>query len=161
MKFFDVHPDDARWLRRWLRSNVLCFGLIICFALAIRFDPVASHEARSAGQAESSELAALPPETDLVLLTSRDLNPIAPQGWRRTARGWEHVSSWSMPRPLGEIIASQRSREPVWMQMTLAKLRNVPPLFFALLQIIAVAVIVAIARRRSESLASIPRRRRP
>ena len=149
MKFFYVHPDEARWLRRWLRRNLACFGLIVCFALLIRFDPVVSIEPGRQAQADQSEVTVLPPETELVLLPSRSPNPISPRGWRRTAQGWEHAGSWSIPRPLGEIITSQRSREPAWMQFTLAKLRGVPPLLFAMLQIIFVAMILSVARRRN------------
>jgi hypothetical protein len=151
MKYFHVHPDDARRLRRWLYSNLLCFLAIAFFLMAIRFEssvPLAAMDQRVPG--DPFELAmSVPPETAPVLPTSRSRHAVAPEGWRRTARGWEHVSTWpALPRPLGEIIRHQQDREPLWIQFILGTLRNVPPLAFALLQIVTVAAIVMLAKPR-------------
>jgi hypothetical protein len=161
MTFFHVHPDEVVWLRRWLRGNLICCLAIVCFALAIRFDPSVSPEPMKLARASLARgynalIASppddrLPPESELILLTSRPANPIAPQGWRRTDQGWEHVSTWSLPRPLGEIIEGQRDREPAWLQLTLARLRDVPPLVFGMLQIAAIALIVRFTRYLSPS----------
>lgn len=73
--------------------------------------------------------------------------PVAPEGWRRTIDGWEHVSTWlPIARPLGEIVLEQEAREPIWVRAGLAKVRRVPPLAFAMLQIAAISAIVGIAR---------------
>ena len=143
MKFFNVHPDDARWLRRWLRSNVCCFLGIVCFALAIRLDPVESVGPSSAERSERASISRThqSPTVDIH-------QPVVPRGWRRTAHGWEDVSNWPGRRSLGEIISLQRDREPAWIRFTLASLREVPPLLFALVQIIAIVLIMAAANRR-------------
>jgi hypothetical protein len=151
MNFFYVHPDDARRLRSWLFSNLLCFVAIVCFLLAIRFETSVPVAAMNQGaRDDQAELATvLPPNTEGVLLSSRSRSAVAPEGWRRTDQGWEDVSTWpALQRPLGEIIRHQEEREPAWIQFVLATLRDVPPLAFALLQVSMVAAIVILAKRR-------------
>jgi hypothetical protein len=162
MKLFKLHPDDARWLCRWMRSNLVCVLAILCFLAAIRNEspvPFATMRQVQADQSltlQSADLSpdvgtAMPPETELVLLDSRRPNPVAPEGWRRTDQGWEHVSTWRpMPRPLDEIIETQVDQEPAWVRFILDRLRSVPPLMFALIQITAIAAIVNVARNRRE-----------
>jgi hypothetical protein len=152
MKFFYMHPDDAQWLRRWLRNNLVCFLAILGFLLIIRFEGIDPLEAMKTARADHSEVATssqLPAEREFAQLTSRSPDPIAPQGWRRTEQGWEDVSKWPpLPRPLGEIILGQQEREPAWIQFSLATVRGIPPLAFAMLQIAAIAVVVNLSRRR-------------
>ena len=151
MKFFYLHPNDVRWLCRWLRNNLLCMVAIVCFLLTIRLASSMPLAPITRSQVDHSSAATgdLPHEGELLLLTSRHPIPVAPEGWRRTDKGWEHVSTWrSMPRPLGEIIKSQVEREPAWLQLTLAKLRNVPPLIFALIQLTAITAIVNTSRNK-------------
>lgn len=164
MKFLDLHQDDAKWLRRWMRSNLVCVLGISCFLVALRDQT--SLPFVSLGQLQADQLVAvrdetgvptgdksstLPPETELVLLDKRRPNPVAPTGWRRTAQGWEDVSTWRpAPRPLGEIIATQVDREPVWAREILGRLRGVPPLMFAMVQITAIAAIVRFAKNRDD-----------
>jgi hypothetical protein len=85
---------------------------------------------------------------------------VAPNGWRRTSHGWEHASSWPLqPRQLGEIIRQQEDREPAWIQLALANLRDVPPLAFALIQIGAIVAILQVEKRRgikSDRSAEVP-----
>ena len=169
MKLFKLHHDDARWLCRWMRNNLIGVLAILCFLVAIRNESPVPFAAMSHVQADqsltlqSADLppevgAAMPPETELVLLDARRPNPVAPEGWRRTDQGWEHVSTWRpMPRPLDEIIETQVQQESVWIRFILARLRRVPPLMFALIQITAVAAIVNVARKRCE-IAGLPGR---
>ena len=147
-----------------MRSNLACVLLMTCFLLAIRTDIPMPFAAITQAQTEQSMTfpsedvspqdvkTLLPPETELVLLSSRRPNPVAPEGWRRTDQGWEHVSTWRpAARPLGEIIETQVDQEPAWMRDLLERLRKVPPLMFALIQITAIAAIVNVARNQSES----------
>lgn len=163
MKLLKLHPDDAQWLRRWIRSNLVCVLVILCFLIAIRNQSPES--CTTSGLAQAGQLPVqpaygetdrpeevLPPETKLVLLDSRRPNPVLPEGWRRTKHGWEHVSTWRIPRPLGQIIANQLDREPVWARNILAGLRSVPPLMFALIQITAIAAIINASRNRTAVL---------
>lgn len=126
MKHVQIHPDDAAWMLRWLRGNVI--GVVVCFGLM----NVVADDPRTL-EARDSIAAA---------------NPLDPEGWRRTANGWEHVSTWPPPpRPLGDWIASQQAREPKWVQRTLAELRETPPLIFAMIQITAIAAVVVFTQR--------------
>ena len=145
MKYFYVHSDDARWLRRWLGKN-LAFVLVMAWLLILlRFET--SAPLQTMNPLRAAQLETDPGETtrlsDAALLSSRFPTAVAPEGWRRTKRGWENTSSWPLlPRPLGEIIRLQEDREPAWMQLALANVREVPPLVFGLIQITAIAVIL-------------------
>jgi len=180
MKHPAWHSEEARWLRRWLRSNLLCAMSLLGLVMLVRFQSqqprdvemlaelrmvrlreipgyVAMPDVRQDGLATDH----LPPETELVYLPTRSPNPVAPRGWRRTDRGWENASSWRLAaRPLAEIVKAQESREPMWMNRLLAGLRGVPPLAYAFLQIAAIAGIVAVSRRaRHESRDTISARK--
>lgn len=183
MNFFYIHPDDLRWLGRWLRNNLLCIVAIICFLLMIRL--LSSAPASLVAQSEIAEKPAynerceLSPGSEPCELSdgnergermTADAQPerttadvqfqaVAPEGWRLTATGWEDVSTWpALPRSLGEIVLSQEKNEPAWLQFTLAKVRGIPPLVFALLQLTAIAAIVNSAKS-SEQPPRRPERR--
>ncbi len=146
-----------------MRCNLVCVFAILCFLIAIRNETPVPFVTMSQVRADQSMalpsadlqredlVTALPPETELVLLGSRRPNPVAPEGWRRTDQGWEHVSTWRpIPRPLDEIIETQVDRSPPGFDTYLIRLRSVPPLMFALIQITAIATIVNVARNKNE-----------
>jgi hypothetical protein len=161
------HSEDARWLRRWLRRNLVCAMSLLGLLLLVRFQSQQPPDVKTLAEFREVRLLSipgylgmpddgrgllatdrLPPETELVYLPTRSPNPVAPQGWRRTDRGWENASSWRLAaRSLAEIVKAQESREPMWMNRLLAGLRGVPPLAYAFLQIAAIAGIIAISRR--------------
>lgn len=71
---------------------------------------------------------------------------VIPTGWRRTNAGWEHASTWSLGSSnINDLIAAQRRREPAWIRFFFLKLRSIPPLVVAVMQITAIAVIMRIA----------------
>ncbi len=139
MQYFYVHPDDARWLRRWLRNNVLCVAAILGFLALIRWDAYPPLEVMQRAGA-------------VHVVESGQPRAVAPQGWRRTNRGWEHVSTWRRPsRDLAEIIRLQETREPAWIRSILAGLRGIPPLVYAFIQVGAIAAIVHVTRRGEQT----------
>ncbi len=151
MKYFHVHQDDLAWLGRWLRSNLAFATAGMTLMIAMQYQPnmptAPAHEAISETSFDSSEQ--LPAETELVLLTSRPQNPVAPEGWRRTRDGWEHVSTWdTVGQSINQLIAAQQEREPAWLRVAFAKIRRIPPLMIAMMQITAIAVIVNVSRSR-------------
>ena len=144
MKLFHVHPSDSQWLRRWLRAQFFCCLAIVCVLVGMRLDSPRRYPDVSQGvQISSVVLGQLPNAVS-----------VSPEGWRRTSQGWEHVSTWRSieTRSLGEIIDGQLKTEPAWVQFTLEKLRNVPPLMFAVLQITLIAVVVNVFREQTERL---------
>ena len=82
------------------------------------------------------------------------LNAVPPVGWRRTRDGWQHTAQWpianvSQATPsIATLIASQESQEPHWLQNAMKRIRDIPPLMIALLQIAAIAAILHISRKR-------------
>ena len=161
MRYLKPHPEDARWLRTQLRNHLICtLAIVGCLvvlglqthranivvALASESRPADVMLAAQEGVAVMEE-DQLPPETELISLSNSHGNAVAPQGWRRTDLGWEHVSTWRpVARPLGEIVLAQEAREPAWVKGTLAEVRQMPPLAFAFLQIAAIAGIFAVSR---------------
>jgi hypothetical protein len=149
MRFFYLHPDDLRWLSRWLRNNLLCIVAIMCFLMMIRLltSAPATTVAHCKVVASSDRTQQCEP-----LTADGQFRAVAPEGWRLTNRGWEDVSTWPpLPRSLGEIVIGQRASEPAWLQLTLAKLRGVPPLIFALLQLTAITAIVNTSRSDNQA----------
>ncbi len=74
---------------------------------------------------------------------------VVPLGWRRTKQGWEHTSTWMLSNlTINQWIATQHDREPAWIRAGFSKLRSIPPLMVATLQIAAIAVITNIDRHR-------------
>lgn len=102
--------------------------------------------AESSGEAESLASEDHGP-VELVSLPPPQAKSVTPQGWRRTDQGWEDVSAWRRPaRPLGVIVLEQELRERGWLMDVLGELRAIPPLGFALLQLVIVWAIVAVSR---------------
>lgn len=149
MKLLHIHPRDRTWLRRWLRSNVSFFVVATTLLIAVRYQPempLGPHVSASGDlHPRNSQLAA----TDPGLPPHGQPNAVAPQGWRRTCDGWEHVSSWPSIKSINQLISEQHDLEPEWIRIVFAKLRGISPLMVALLQITAIATIVNVAKSRT------------
>jgi hypothetical protein len=139
MTLININPQDRRWIARWLRSNLVCVFVAGCLLLVLRVESTVPVIRMKQANADS-------------VVRSEEGISVPPQGWRRTANGWEHVSGWQQlaSRPLGELVLNQRRREPVWIQTALRTLRQLPPLTFALLQLTAIAAIVWVAEARKK-----------
>ncbi|MGB7324853.1 MAG: hypothetical protein WBD31_08265 [Rubripirellula sp.] len=152
MKLFYVHPDDARWLARWLRGN-LCGCVVVAGLLSLIGSDAPIQADRTFIQSVSATAPADVPPADVPPV---DVAPGVvshlPEGWRRTDNGWEHTSTWTpVTRHLSEWIESQQAREPLWAQRLLASLRDTPPLIYAMCQITAITAVVVLTQRREES----------
>ncbi len=125
MSLFYLHPDDRRWLKRWFRNNLVCFAAIVGFLLLLRIS------------------SAIP------LTTSSDASSaVAPEGWRRTNRGWEHTSNWHLTRHDEMQYAGMPGFPPTWATMTMETVRNTSPLVITLAQLAAIGMIVRFSNRR-------------
>ncbi len=84
-----------------------------------------------------------------------------PNGWRRTKDGWEHTNDWGVGAnsklSLNQHIAEQKSREPQWLQESLAIVRSLSPITIALFQISLISLIfVASERSRKDDSQTKP-----
>lgn len=149
MTRFHIHPSDLQRLRRWFRAQLLCCLIIASVLIGLRFEN-SEHNLDTSPSLNSEQEVQITP---VVFGQLPNAVSVSPEGWRRTSRGWEHVSTWPSieTRSLGEIIKGQLKTEPAWIQFTLEKLRNVPPLMFAVLQITLLAVIVNVLREQADS----------
>ncbi|TWU47615.1 hypothetical protein Poly51_54160 [Rubripirellula tenax] len=149
MEYFSIHPDDARWLARWLRNNACGVVVLVALWAAIAHDPPTP--ASWVGTASATSDTSISSDGERVGVPSTIVSH-QPVGWRRTATGWEDSSKWApLPRPLGQWIAAQQDREPLWAARILATLRDTPPLIFALFQITAITAVVAFTERRKQT----------
>ncbi|MFK8114110.1 MAG: hypothetical protein AB8B91_18050 [Rubripirellula sp.] len=143
MKYFYVSPQDARWLRRWLLNNLVGVVAIVGVIMVIRVESsvpdVGPHQVISVNQVVGSDSSLLHKPT-----------AVAPEGWRRTSSGWQHVSTWRKSSPPIAVVDQQESIEPTWIDQTLQRIQGVPPLMFALIQITAIAAIVNIAGKEQD-----------
>lgn len=139
MSLININSQDRRWLKRWLRSNLICVAVASCLLIALR------------GESNVPVVRMAQAHADPIVRTDQGIS-VPPQGWRRTANGWEHVSGWRTPAalPLGELVTIQQRREPAWMQSAMRTLRELPPLAFAFLQLTCIAAIVLSAEARKE-----------
>ena len=139
MTLININSEDRRWLKRWLRSNLVCVAVAGCLLVALR------------GESNVPVIRMTQANAESIVHTDAGIS-VLPQGWRRTANGWEHVSRWQNPAslPLGELVLNQQQREPAWMKAVLRTLRMLPPLAFALMQLTAIAMIVWVAEARKK-----------
>ena len=161
MNILHVHTDDRAWMWRRLRSSIRGMTVLLVLSLLMHRGPSlpGSTGSETTATARSVAVDSAPSETRIAVAsgTDRQLNPVAPVGWRRTNRGWEHVSTWptagttmlstGTSDSINQLILSQRASESWWLQTTLAHLRQIPPLIFCVMQIAAIAVIAASAKK--------------
>jgi len=73
---------------------------------------------------------------------------VPPVGWRRTADGWQHVSTWSKSLseviPLGQRVLAQQNQEPLWARELMQSFRAIPPGCFAIGQLLCIVVLFAV-----------------
>lgn len=143
MKFFHVHPNDSRWLRSWLRNNLIGFVAIVGIIAIFRFGTANSLPHRFDHLA--FQQIAFPSPVAIANPTA-----VLPEGWRRTAHGWEHVSTWRpMATPQAAIAAGKKSSN--WIDQILGRIQKISPVMFALIQITAIAAIINITRKEPAS----------
>ena len=153
MQFFSIAAEDREHLSRWFRQQLqLCCCCLAVFAFAHCssgfFAPPISNPSTARLDAKQSDanfgVKSVFGKRDGV---DRRRTPVIdahqPQGWRRTAEGWEHTSSWfKKPQALSELIADQEAREPAWIGQLLAVIRGVSPILYSMAQIALIAMIL-------------------
>jgi len=165
MKTPHMQPEDWAWMRQRIGASGI--GLAVLLGLGA----VLQSGTRKPGPGSTSlaketvvekeafvDSASMPPSIDAPtpgkIGTTRGVS-IPPSDWRRTSRGWEHIGTWptventTLKPSLAELVRTQEAKEPAWMKLAFGKLQRVPPLVFALLQIIAIGFICQLGRRRA------------
>ena len=160
MTFLYLHTDDRAWMLQRLRSSARGMTALLVLS-AVMHDPADVRGSSGAATVPVTGSVAVvstsSSEVQTASITGRQPNPVPPVGWRRTNRGWEHVSTWptaeartlspNAAASINELILNQRASESAWLQTILGRLRQIPPLMFSVMQITAIAVIALCARR--------------
>ncbi len=149
MTFINIDANDRRWLAGWLRSNLICVLVALCLLAAVRVESTVPVIRMPQMSAQS---------TTAIADRHAQGFSVVPQGWRRTVNGWEYASGWqqfSSSRPLAELVSIQQAREPAWIQNGMRWLRELSPLTFAVLQLLAITAIVWSAEIRKKRPAEI------
>ena len=77
----------------------------------------------------------------------QQVRAVAPRGWRKTATGWEHTSTWLIEPFLPRIESNNSSQELHDPSLILQGLRRIPPLAYAAMQIAVIAGVITVSRR--------------
>ncbi|MEM8910630.1 MAG: hypothetical protein AAGC97_02590 [Planctomycetota bacterium] len=152
-----IHPSNQPSLRevvsKRLRQTLAMALVLLMVQLSVRVREASLAQDRhpvAAPGTQGTSRSDMPVDPSTLPVQGRAVPPV---GWRRTADGWQHVSTWLMTgRPsLGQLIHTQRKQEPVWMQQWMQAIRQVPPQWFAMGQIALIIAVVAVARSRSST----------
>ncbi len=135
----DSHPHA--WMVRRLRVTL---GITVLLLLVQTVSAV-SEKTKPASVKKTSALATLD--------NSMGSGPraVLPAGWRRTADGWQHVSTWKESPikrlSLSQLVLAQRDAEPFWLRQATEYLRRTPPGCFALAQLLCVGLLFIFFRQ--------------
>lgn len=164
MPFLPTLPTDPTLLHGWMLRRLLrCFLLVCMFGVL----NVVSGQ-WSSGLTQSSRTMSVSPRASKPDVSS-ETSPhrpstsgkgraVLPLGWRRTAQGWQHVSTWTKPLEplpsLHERILAQRAAEPSWVRRLMSVIRSIPPIGIAILQLAAIGLVVRTAALRRNAIMS-------
>lgn len=133
MNLFYLHPDDRRWLKRWLKNNLVCFAAIVAFITLLKFASMVPEVIESRSRAGAD--------------TPSSTIPADPSGWRRTNDGWQHTSTWLRQPHRETSEATMMQPKVTWATIVMESLRRTSPLVIATMQIVAIGIILYFARR--------------
>ena len=146
------------WMCRRLRTTLWLAGLLIGVQTLSALPSGQTARVRRAQNALSTHDSATssPASTSIgqPILSSQEPRAVLPTGWRRTADGWQHVSSWAAATrriPLSQRVIAQRNAQPVWMRRAMASIRQIPPGSFALAQLACVGLLFWQVNRKKAS----------
>jgi len=133
-----IHPDDVRWLRRWLRNNLACFGLITVVLIGIRWTHL------DAAPLHEESVQRHEPVMSQAKRAARAPAVVRPEGWRRTRHGWQHTNWWLLvDEPTSPAHAARESIDESPSQQATTP----SPIVIVLTQILAVATVIGLSRK--------------
>lgn len=149
-------------MRQRLGRTGMCFLFLMTFS-AVMNDPGPDARHHSTGlipvaTAHSTngprQSINLTTDVESAIEAARQPKSVPPSGWRRTNRGWEKVDLWAKQFPdlygpertLDDWISHHQQERPIWIELSFAQLRRMPPLGIAGLQVIAIWLITRQAR---------------
>lgn len=149
------------WMLRRLRTTMWLAGLLIGVQTLSALpsartsqDPIGPVPATPVQRiaAQPSQMSA---SIGQQVSVSKGARAVLPTGWRRTANGWQHVSSWAAATrrvPLSQRVVAQRNAHPVWMRKAMDSIRQIPPGSFALAQLASVGLLFWLVNRKKVSV---------
>ena len=95
----------------------------------------------------------LPDRNHAVYSAPANSNSVAPNGWRRTKDGWEHTSNWAIEasghadKSISELMQLQSKRESPWARTAMKVMRECPPHWIAVIQVLLIGVICSVSKK--------------
>ncbi len=142
-------PEDWQYIRKRL-SRTVCLAVLM---LVITVYGRCSNSLRTSSPDVSARVLAFETTSVSVLGVSSGPKSVPPEGWRRTAAGWQHVSTWPKQNDsINSLLATQKSREPAMVRRAVQMIGGLSPATFALMQILAIGLIAVFASRYQSEL---------
>lgn len=159
-----VDVETVAWMRRRLRTTIGLGTILLCMqtlsAIPIHGEPdrARAENVPSLPSYDPPAIALPPSESPSLAASSPYVHvsepapkgrAVPPTGWRRTAQGWQHVSTWGPVTDdlsIGQRIIAQRDSETVWLNHFLTKIRRTPPGCFAIAQLLCVGILLMTVR---------------
>jgi hypothetical protein len=157
MKMPVLSVNDRQWMKCRLKRTAWITAVLFILNVATTIGFWAKDEVE---RSNTKATTARSPEIRLVSRNSsstsraedRTVQSIAPTGWRRTNRGWEHVSSWGSSRTsITALMETQAAREPALARGLLANVSKLSPVTFAICQVGAIVAIILATQSVSRS----------
>ena len=95
----------------------------------------------------------MPDRNHAVYSAPPNSNSVAPNGWRRTKDGWEHTSNWAIEasghanKSISELMQLQSKRESPWARTAMKTIRECPPHWIAVIQVLLIGVICSVSKK--------------
>ena len=154
-----MQPEDWAWMRRRVEASGIGFAVLLSLCAILQLGAQKPGEKTPSSVKAANDFTPNPPSIEALSPPGKNLAPgvrsVPPSNWRRTSRGWEHIGTWpaaesaALKPSLAELVRDQEASEPEWMKRSFRTLQMVPPLAFAVLQVIAIGFICQLGRRRA------------
>jgi hypothetical protein len=164
---FSIHRSvsDPKFIRRFLVHQFVIVSAVYALMTAVHYQAIGpsrpqgslvqsavATSVRSGGATRQSET--VEKESQLVA--------VFPDGWRRTAQGWQHTSKWQtegyyvLPatQSMRAILLAERNRERSLIEQSIESFRSISPIIIAVWQVTLIGCIWILVPRQSLSKAS-------
>jgi hypothetical protein len=164
---FSIHRSvsDPKFIQRFFVHQLVIVSAVYAMMTAVQYQVIGPGRPQGSlvqsAVATSVRSSGATRQTESVEKQSQ-LVAVFPDGWRRTAQGWQHTSEWqtegysAIPaaRSMRAILLAERNRERSLIEQSIDEFRSISPIIIAVWQVTLVGCIWILVPRRSLSKAS-------